>query len=74
MNGFSFNKKHGTFYSFGGDGVYTSWNKDTRSKYRSSEPFHGAIVCADSNEDGTMFVYAIGYDWSRGAEGLKEGF
>jgi mRNA export factor len=72
VNGFSFNKQHGTFYSYGSDGGYTSWNKDTRAKYRASELFPGAIVAADLVDDGTMFAYAIGYDWARGFEGQKD--
>lgn len=47
VNGFAFNKKHGTFYSYGSDGCYVSWNKDTRAKYRASEPFGGGVVAAD---------------------------
>ena len=72
VNGFCFNKKYNTFASYGGDGTYVTWNKDTKSKYRSSEPFPDAIVSADFNEDGSLLAYAIGYDWQRGAEGLKE--
>lgn len=72
VNGFCFNEKHGTYYSYGSDGVYVSWNKDTRAKYRTSSTFPSAIVAADQTQDSTMFAYAIGYDWARGAEGLKE--
>ena len=64
VNGFCFNKKHGTFYSYGGDGTYVSWNKDTKAKYRASEPFPGSVVAADQTEDATIMAYAIGYDWS----------
>ena len=63
VNGFCFNKKYNTFASYGGDGTIVTWNKDTKSKYRSSEPFPEAIVAADQSEDGQMLAYAIGYDW-----------
>lgn len=63
VHGFCFNKKHNTFYSYGGDGTYVSWNKESKAKYRASEPFQGPIVAADQNEDGTMLAYAVGYDW-----------
>jgi mRNA export factor len=69
VNGFCFNKKYNTFASYGGDGTYCTWNKDTKSKYRSSEVFPEPIVAADQTEDGLMMAYAIGYDWQRGAEG-----
>ena len=63
VNGFCFNKKYNTFASYGGDGTYTTWNKDTKSKYRSSEIFPEPIVAADQTDDGTLFAYGIGYDW-----------
>jgi hypothetical protein len=28
LNGFSFNKKYATFYTYGGDGRIVGWNKD----------------------------------------------
>ena len=71
VHGFCFNKKHNTFYSYGGDGTYVSWNKESKAKYRASEPFQGPIVAADQNEDGTMLAYAVGYDWQGGAVGLQ---
>jgi hypothetical protein len=47
VNGFSFNKKYSTFYSYGGDGKIIGWNKDERAKYRETEPFPGPIVSVD---------------------------
>lgn len=72
VNGFCFNSKYNTFASYGGDGTYTTWNKDTKSKYRSSETFPEPIVAADQTQDGQLLAYGIGYDWQKGAEGLKE--
>lgn len=72
MNGFTFNKKYNTFASYGSDGVITTWNKDKKSKYRSSNAFPSPICAADFNDDGTCLCYAIGYDWNKGAEGAKE--
>ena len=78
VNGFCFNKKHDTFYSFGGNGEWVSWNKDTRAKYKSNAERMVAnqtappIVAGDQTEDASMFAYAIGYDWSQGMEGSKQ--
>lgn len=72
VNGFAFNKQHNTFASYGSDGVYVTWNKDTKSKYKSSKKFPSPITACDMSDDGTMIAFAIGYDWSRGAEGAKE--
>jgi mRNA export factor len=71
VNGFCFNKRYGTFYSYGSDGSYISWNKDTKAKYRTSECFPGSVVAADQTDEGTIMAYAIGYDWSQGSEGAK---
>ena len=71
LNQIAFNKQFNTFVTIGGDGHFFTWNKDTKSKYKSSKKFPGPITCTDFSEDGRMLVYAIGYDWSRGAEGAK---
>lgn len=72
INGFTFNQKYNTFASFGSDGTIVTWNKDNKSKLRASPDFGQPITCADFSEDGTFLAYAIGYDWSKGAEGTKE--
>jgi mRNA export factor len=75
VNGFCFNKKKDTFYSFGGNGEWVSWNKDTRAKYKNSGErikegyIAPPIVAGDLTEDASIFAYAYGYDWSQGAEG-----
>jgi mRNA export factor len=72
INGFAFNTSYGTFCSYGADGIYTTWDKDEKQKLRSSGDFGMPIVAADFSEDGVFLAYAIGYDWNKGAEGLKE--
>ena len=69
LNQIAFNKAFNTFVTIGSDGHFFTWNKDTKSKYKSSKKFPGPICCTDFSDDGKMLVYAIGYDWSRGAEG-----
>ena len=58
--------------TIGSDGHYFTWNKDTKSKYKSSKKFPGPINCCDFSDDGKMLAYAVGYDWSKGAEGAKQ--
>ena len=36
VNALAFNKAHDTFATAGSDGAWTIWNKDTRSRYKSS--------------------------------------
>ena len=69
VNGFTFNTEFNTFASFGGDGTINTWNKDTKSKYRSSKKIPAAIVAADFIDDGSLIAYAAGYDWIKGFEG-----
>ena len=71
LNAIAFNKAYNTFVTIGSDGHFFTWNKDTKSKYKSSKKFPGPLTACDFSEDGKMLVYAIGYDWSKGAEGAK---
>ena len=72
MNHIAFNKAYNTFVTIGSDGHFFTWNKDTKSKYKSSKKFPGPLTACDFSDDGKMMVYAIGYDWSKGAEGAKQ--
>ena len=47
VNGFTFNKKYNTYISYGSDGSYVSWNKDTRCRYKVSEVHNFPIVAGD---------------------------
>ena len=69
VNGIAFNKAYNTFATYGGDGVIVVWNKDTKSKYRSSKKFPRAFTAADFTEDAKLLAYAIGYDYAKGFEG-----
>jgi mRNA export factor len=57
-----------SFSTTGGDGSYHFWERD--SKTRSSKGSNGdlPIVVGKFNPDGTKFVYAYSYDWSKGEE------
>ena len=72
LNTITFNKAFNTFATIGADGHYFTWNKDSKSKYKSSKKFPAALTTADFSDDGKLFVYAIGYDYSRGFEGSKQ--
>ena len=71
LNGITFNKAFNTFATIGADGHYFTWNKDNKSKYKSSKKFPGQLTAVDFSENGTMLAYAIGYDHSKGFEGAK---
>lgn len=64
VNGLCFNQKYNTFASYGSDGMFTIWNKDTKSKYKSSKKFPAPITSAAFSDDATLLAYAVGYDWA----------
>lgn len=47
VNGLTFNKKCNTFASYGQDGCYFFWNKDNKSKLKSTKPGPCPITAAD---------------------------
>jgi len=71
VNGISFNIQYNTFATFGSDGMLIVWNKDSKSKYKSSKKFPAPQTAAAFTEDGKLLAYAIGYDWTKGFETTK---
>jgi mRNA export factor len=52
VNGLTFNKKFNTFASYGQDGCYFFWNKDNKSKLKSTKPGPSPVTAADYHETG----------------------
>lgn len=83
VNGIVFNKRFGTFCTYGSDGNYFFWNKDTKSRLRSNKLQSYPITAADFSEDGILFIivylliaslfaFAFGQDYSKGCEDAKK--
>ncbi|KAK4169246.1 WD40-repeat-containing domain protein [Cladorrhinum sp. PSN259] len=53
----------------GSDGIFTFWDVSSRSRLRGFPSAGGSLTAAGFNRDGTMFAYAVGYDWSKGYTG-----
>eukprot|EP00053_Salpingoeca_punica_P010304 m.92651 g.92651 ORF g.92651 m.92651 type:complete len:335 (-) comp15339_c0_seq3:193-1197(-) len=69
INSISHHPKYGTFATAGSDGKFIYWDKDSRNRLK---PFNGGqapVTATAFNTDGTMFAYALSYDWSKGHEG-----
>ncbi len=72
VNSISFHPVFGTFATSGSDGTYTFWDKDskqrlmgkTRGVYANNAA--APIPSCTFNRDGTIFAYAVSYDWSKG--------
>eukprot|EP00775_Hariotina_reticulata_P003233 gene3233-3510_t len=72
VNSIAFHPVQGTFATAGSDGTYNFWDKDSKQRlkamakatYAGNEP--APIPCTAFNSDGSIYAYAISYDWSKG--------
>lgn len=65
VNDIAFHPVHGTVATVGGDGTFGFWDKDSRTKLKSSEPMEQPITRCCFNHNGQIFAYAVSYDWSK---------
>jgi len=56
----------------GSDGNYFIWNKDTKSRLRSTKPAPWPITAGDFIENASLLAFAYGYDYSKGYEESKK--
>jgi len=68
VNDIAFHPVHGTLATVGSDGKYSFWDKDARTKLKTSDACEQAITKCAFNKDGNIFAYAVSYDWSKGHE------
>ena len=68
VNCISFNKLHNTFSTVGSDGTYIVWNKDTKSRYKSSKPAPLPMSVVAFSDDASMLAFCSCEDWSKGFE------
>lgn len=54
------------FATAGSDGIFNFWDKDKRRRLSTFPAAGGAITSTAFNHDGSLFAYAVGYDWSKG--------
>lgn len=65
VNGISFHPVHGTLATVGSDGRFSFWDKDARTKLKTSEQLDQPISACCFNHNGNIFAYASSYDWSK---------
>jgi len=68
---------NGSFSTVGSDATYNFWDKDSRRRLHAFQPTIPPISCGNFSPDGTKFVYALSYEWSKGYVGqeqLKDNF
>lgn len=66
LNSISFHPEHGTFSTAGSDGTFHFWDKDAKHRLKGYPDVGGTISTTDFNKNGTIFGYAVSYDWSKG--------
>lgn len=62
----SFHPQFHTFVTAGSDGAYNFWDKDSKQRLKAMAKSTAPIPCGAFNRDGTIYAYAVSYDWSRG--------
>lgn len=73
VNDISFHQQQGTFSTAGSDGSLNFWDKDSRTRLKIFDPAPAPISCTAFNQAGTIFAYAVNYDWSKGYSGNVPG-
>lgn len=72
VNSISFNVQYNTFGTTGSDGTYIIWNKDTKSKYKSSKNTPLPVTAGCFSDDASVWIFATGEDWSLGAHSASQ--
>ncbi|EJW87768.1 nucleoporin-17 [Wuchereria bancrofti] len=71
VNDIAFHPSYGTLATVGSDGRISFWDKDARTKLKTSDPLPAPVTRCVIHPSGQMMAYAIGYDWSKGHEGYN---
>lgn len=66
VNAISFHPIYGTFSTAGSDGTFCFWDKDARQRLKTFPSVNATIPTTCFNKTGTIFAYAMSYDWSQG--------
>ncbi|KAI9801307.1 MAG: RNA export factor gle2 [Piccolia ochrophora] len=69
VNAISFHPVHGTFSTAGSDGTFHFWDKDAKHRLKGYPATGGTIPATTFNRNGSIFAYAVSYDWSKGYSG-----
>ncbi|XP_047339065.1 protein RAE1-like [Impatiens glandulifera] len=68
VNSLNFHPVHQTFATAGSDGAFNFWDKDSKQRLKAMARCSQPIPSSAFNNDGSIFAYAVCYDWSKGAE------
>jgi len=68
VNVLAFHPMWGTFATAGSDGNYNFWDKYSKQRLKQFTRNPLPVTAGAFSMDGSIFAYALGYDWSKGAE------
>lgn len=68
VNSLNFHPVHQTFATAGSDGAFNFWDKDSKQRLKAMARSNQPIPCSTFNSDGSLYAYAVSYDWSKDAE------
>ncbi|KAG9151853.1 hypothetical protein Leryth_002120 [Lithospermum erythrorhizon] len=68
VNSLNFHPQFHSFATAGSDGGFSSWDKDSKQRLKAMARCNQSIPCAAFNNDGSIYAYAVCYDWSKGAQ------
>lgn len=71
VNSIKFHPIYGTFSTAGSDGTFCFWDKDARQRLKSFPELNHSITTTAFNRNGSIFAYALSYDWSQGFRGNR---
>ncbi|KAJ4302328.1 RNA export factor gle2 [Collariella sp. IMI 366227] len=74
VNDISFHPQHGTFSTAGSDGTFHFWDKDAKHRLKGYPNVGGSITATTFNKTGSIFAYAVSYDWAKGFQGNTAGY
>jgi mRNA export factor len=66
VNDISFHPQHGTFSTAGSDGTFHFWDGVAKHRLKGYPSVGGTISATAFNRTGSIFAYAVSYDWSQG--------
>ncbi|SCU97908.1 LADA_0H09230g1_1 [Lachancea dasiensis] len=71
VNSIVFHPVHGTFATAGGDGTFHFWDKNQRHRLKGFPSLQASIPACNFNRSGSVFAYALSYDWHQGHAGNR---
>jgi len=66
VNAICFHQGFGTFATAGADGTFVFWDKDSKQRLKAFNAMDTSITATRFNKDGSLFAYAVSYDWGKG--------